>query len=190
MLIIILSTYHTSQRLIVYHIVRSGSLWNDVVFKKKSNLPWIWFRDLRIRIWGPEIKRLKAHKYFRARFCGATPLKYETFAFLLGLSVYASGIAIVLYNVNVKLALKYFRARFCGATPLKYETFALLLGLSAYASEIEFLLYTVKLHASSITPELRHLLYAYTLQIPPSPTTEFRLYYPKVNLFSRLINRH
>ena len=47
--------------LIVWNIVRNGSLWSNVVFnKKRSIFPWIWFRDLRISIWGLEIKH-KAH---------------------------------------------------------------------------------------------------------------------------------
>ena len=42
--------------LIILNIVRNGSLWSNV------NI-WIWFRDLRIRFWGPEIKHPKAHNF-------------------------------------------------------------------------------------------------------------------------------
>ena len=30
-------------------------------FREESNFPRVWFRDLRIRFWGPEIKHLKGH---------------------------------------------------------------------------------------------------------------------------------
>ena len=40
--------------------MRNASLWSNLVFeKKKSNFPRIWFRDLRFRIWGLEIKHRK-----------------------------------------------------------------------------------------------------------------------------------
>ena len=32
-------------------------------FRERSNFPWIWFRNLRIRIWGLGIKHLKAHSF-------------------------------------------------------------------------------------------------------------------------------
>ena len=42
--------------------VWNGSLWSNIVFEKEVifhlNI-WIWFRDLRIRFWGPEMKHLK-----------------------------------------------------------------------------------------------------------------------------------
>ena len=32
-------------------------------YRERSNFPRIWFRDLRIRFWGLEIKHLKAHNF-------------------------------------------------------------------------------------------------------------------------------
>ena len=43
------------KRLVVENLVRNGSLW--------SNFQQIWFRDLKFRIWGLEIKHLKAHNF-------------------------------------------------------------------------------------------------------------------------------
>ena len=49
--------------LIVYNIVRNGSLWSAIVFWERSNFPRIWFRDLRFRTWGLEINHLNAHNF-------------------------------------------------------------------------------------------------------------------------------
>ena len=34
-------------------------------FRERSNFPRIWFQDLSIRLWGPEIKHLKAYNFAR-----------------------------------------------------------------------------------------------------------------------------
>ena len=39
----------------------NGYLWNSVVFRNEVIFPRIWFRDLRVRFWGLEIKHLRAH---------------------------------------------------------------------------------------------------------------------------------
>ena len=43
--------------------MRNGSLWSNVVFRERSYFPLIWFKDLRLRIWDPEIKYPKAHNF-------------------------------------------------------------------------------------------------------------------------------
>ena len=47
----------------------NDSLWSNVVFEKEVILQRIWFRDLSIRIWGPEFKHLKANNFvFKGAF--------------------------------------------------------------------------------------------------------------------------
>ena len=38
-------------------------------FRERSNFRRIWFRDLRFRIWGLEIKHMKAHNFVWQVFC-------------------------------------------------------------------------------------------------------------------------
>ena len=52
------------ERLIVYNIVRNGFLWIDLVFEKEVIFREFGFQDLRSRIWGLDIKHLKAHNVF------------------------------------------------------------------------------------------------------------------------------
>ena len=43
--------------------MRNNSLWSNIAFEKKNLFPRIWFLNLRVRFWGPEIKHLKAHNF-------------------------------------------------------------------------------------------------------------------------------
>ena len=49
------------ERLIKHCEKRLPLMWSS--FRERSYFPWIWFRDLRIRFWGFEIKHLKAHNF-------------------------------------------------------------------------------------------------------------------------------
>ena len=51
------------ERLMVSNIVRNGTLWSDIVFKKEVICTWIWFQDLGFRIWSLEINHLNAHNF-------------------------------------------------------------------------------------------------------------------------------
>ena len=52
----------------MYELWQNGSFWSNVVFEKEVifhqyTCVWIWFPDLRIACWGPEIQHLKAHNF-------------------------------------------------------------------------------------------------------------------------------